>query len=129
MREIQPPYLLHNHCALRTACVRNAQWLKSSSNATLTVSNDQAQLRKCRHGHRAFLRPRAAMQFDAFDRVQGFGSQIAFAAVGATDERDVLNDEQAGAATIATRDPPAGFRLPQTEFATGHEVLVIPILM
>ena len=43
------------------------------------------------------------MQFDAFDLVQGLGGQVAFAAMGATDDGHVLDDEEAGPLAVTAR--------------------------
>ena len=43
------------------------------------------------------------MQLDAFDLVQGLGGQVAFAAMGTTDDGHVLDDEEAGPLAVAAR--------------------------
>lgn len=46
------------------------------------------------------------MEFNALDFVQGFGGQIAFSAMGATDDGDVFDDKQVIALAIASADVP-----------------------
>ena len=43
------------------------------------------------------------MQLDAFDLVQGLGGQVAFAAMGTTDDGHVLDDEEARPLAVAAR--------------------------
>ena len=50
------------------------------------------------------LRPGVPVQLDAFDLVQGLGGQAAFAAMGTTDDRHVLDDEEAGPLAVTARN-------------------------
>jgi hypothetical protein len=60
---------------------------------SLVTCCGDAMLCKSRHCDRAFLRPRAPVQLDAFDLLQRFGGQVAFTAIGATNNRDILDDQ------------------------------------
>lgn len=46
------------------------------------------------------------MEFNALDFVQGFGGQIAFSAMGATDDGDVFNDKEVVAFAVTPADVP-----------------------
>jgi hypothetical protein len=46
------------------------------------------------------------MQLDAFEFVQGLSGQVAFAAVGTTDDGYILDDEEADPLTVTARNAP-----------------------
>jgi len=54
------------------------------------------------HRHKALLSKTLLMQFDAFDLVQCLGSQVTLPTMWATDDRDILYDQQVHPFAVTT---------------------------
>jgi len=68
---------------------------KCGCNPLVTPGVTQTKvLGKDRHRHRALLSKTLSVQFDAFNFVQRFGSQVTLPTVWTIDDGDILNDKQ-----------------------------------
>jgi hypothetical protein len=63
------------------------------------------------------LAERFAMEFDAFDFLEGVRREIALAAMRTTDDGHVLNDKQLGPFAITPRNPPHPYTALSTDSA------------
>ena len=77
------------------------------------------------HGNRLLLGHASAMQLDPLDFVERFGGEVALAAMGTTDHRDILDDQQPGAFAVAACDVAYPGRLMSTTITKPSRLLSI----